>query len=80
MVDTSVEGGPVPLAEVLSALGSPTSNLSEHNAAMSDAVKTTLAERADDIEHEAESRRLLWFVLAGASAAAVVLALVVLVR
>jgi Nitrate and nitrite sensing len=80
VVDTSVEGGPVPLAEVLSALGSPTSNLSEHNAAMSDAVKTTLAERADDIEHQAESRRLLWFVLAGASAAAVVLALVVLVR
>ena len=80
VVDTSVEGGPVPVAEALSALGSPTSGLSEHYAALSDAVETKLADRADDIEQDAESRRLLWFVLAAVSAAAVAVALVVPVR
>jgi hypothetical protein len=78
VVDSSTQGAVVPIGEVLVAMGD--SGLPQHYAAMSDAVKTQLADRADDIEHEAESRRLLWFVLAGASAAAVVLALVVLVR
>lgn len=80
VVDSSVEGGLVPVAEVISATGRGTSGLAEHYAAMSDAAETKLVDRADDIEAEAESRRLLWFVLAGASAAAVVVALVVLVR
>jgi Nitrate and nitrite sensing len=80
MVDTSTEGGVVvPIAELVSEIGT-TTGLPQHYAAMSDAVETTLADRADDMEHEAETRRLLWFVLAGASAVAVAVALVVLVR
>jgi hypothetical protein len=79
VVDSSIEGGPVPIAEVLSA-ARPNGELTQHYAAMNDTVKTTLAERADDMEQEATSRRLLWFVLAGASIAAVTAALVVVVR
>jgi hypothetical protein len=76
VVDSSIQGGVVPITEVLTAT-SANGELSQHYAAMSDAVKRTLAERADDLEQEARSRRLLWFVLAGASLAAVAAALVV---
>lgn len=80
VVDSSIQGGVVPIAEVLTAT-STNGALTQHYAAMSDAVKSTLAERADDLEQEAKSRRLLWFALAGASLAAVAAALlVVLVR
>ena len=79
LVDSSTQGGLVPVGDVLAAMGTGP-GLPEHYAAMNDAAETRLADRARDIEHEAESRRLLWFVLAGVSAAAVVLALVVLVR
>jgi hypothetical protein len=80
VVDSSIQGGVVPITEVLTAT-STNGALTQHYAAMSDAVKSTLAERADDLEQEAKSRRLLWFALAGASLAAVAAALlVVLVR
>src|SRR5262245_45541994 len=76
LVASSIHGGPVPLGEVIAATG-PNGELTEQYAAVSDAVRTSLAERADDLEQEAESRRLLWFVLAGASLAGVAAALVV---
>src|SRR5262245_29424926 len=79
LVDSSTQGGLVPVGEVLAAVGNGR-GLTEHYAAMNDAAETTLADRAGDIEHQAEFRRLLWFVLAAVSVAAVVLALVVLVR
>jgi Nitrate and nitrite sensing len=76
VIAASREGGVVPIAEVVTTA----TDLPERYAAMHDAVRTVLSDRADELENEAQARRLLWFVLTAASAAAVAVALVVLVR
>ena len=47
---------------------------------MQDTVGTKLADRAADLRAEAETRRTLWFVLAGEAAVAAAVTLIVLVR
>ncbi len=79
VVDESIEGATVNLSAVTSSLGR-TGGPAERYGAMQDTVQAKLADRAADLRHEAETRRTLWFVLAGAAAVAAAVTLVVLVR
>jgi hypothetical protein len=79
VVDESIEGATVNLAAVTTSLGR-TGGPAERYGTMQDTVQAKLADRAADLRHEAETRRTLWFALAGAAAVAAAVTLVVLVR
>jgi hypothetical protein len=58
----------------------PRGDLVQRYAAFEAAVQTRFDARADDIQHEAELRRLLWIGLAAAAGVCLAITLVVLVR
>jgi hypothetical protein len=78
LVQASVQGEPIPLIEVTEMV--PRGDLVQRYAAFEAAVQTRFDARADDIQHEAELRRLLWIGLAAAAGVCLAITLVVLVR
>jgi Nitrate and nitrite sensing len=78
LVQASLEGEPIPLSEVTAMV--PRGDVVQRYAAFEVAVQTRFDARADDIQQEAELRRLLWIGLAAAAGVCLAITLVVLVR
>jgi Nitrate and nitrite sensing len=79
VIETSLEGQVVPIATLLVIAGED-GELLERYAGFEDAVLTRFEARAEDLESEAETRRLIWFGLAALAVVGLVVTLVVLVR
>jgi hypothetical protein len=78
LVEASLAGGPIRVTEVTEMV--PRGDVAQRYAAFEADVQTTFDARADEIQHEAETRRLLWMGLAAAAGVCLAITLVVLVR
>jgi hypothetical protein len=78
LVQASLQGEPIPLTEVTEMV--PRGDVVQRYAAFEAAVQTRFDARADDIQHEAELRRLLWIGLAAAAGVCLAITLAVLIR
>lgn len=78
LVRDALAGGTIGIADLIDTV--PDGTVYQRYAAFEAAAQTAFDTRADDIRHEAESRRLLWLGLAAAAGVCLAITLVVLVR